>query len=83
MDKSKSDNSAKNPTNKNKVGELFPSASLEEYAAKSRGDKDNNDGDDMDKINDEDDGVDGKTEDSDLDDDDVDCVEDAERLCNW
>ncbi|KAH9676811.1 hypothetical protein KPL70_019288 [Citrus sinensis] len=83
MDKGKSENSAKNPANKNKVGELFPSASLEEYAAKSRGDKDNNNGDNMDKINDEDDGVDGETGVSDLDDDDDDYVEDAEQVCNW
>ncbi|ESR44561.1 hypothetical protein CICLE_v10012686mg [Citrus x clementina] len=83
MDKGKSENSAKNPANKNKVGELFPSASLEEYAAKSRGDKDNNNGDNMDKINDEDDGVDSETGVSDLDDDDDDYVEDAEQVCNW
>lgn len=38
MNKGKIKSSEKNVTNEgNKVGDLFPSASLEEYAAKSRG----------------------------------------------
>ncbi|KAJ4707261.1 Small acidic-like protein [Melia azedarach] len=76
MDKGKSNNSVRDPTNKNKVGDLFPAASLEEYAAKGRRDKDNNDGDDdgdgvgddNNKTNDEDDDVDDEAGDGELDD---------------
>lgn len=54
MNKDKSKSSAKTPTDKDdKVGELFPTASLEEYAEQSRndnGDEDEDDNDDEDLI---------------------------------
>lgn len=98
MDKGKSNDSEKTLTNKNKVGELFPAASLDEYAAKSRGYKgsNDNDGDGIDEINDkddnfvdenddvddEDDDVEDEAGDSDLDKEDQDYVEDGDRICN-
>ncbi|KAK0605288.1 hypothetical protein LWI29_025057 [Acer saccharum] len=46
MNKAKFNNPAKTPSDQgNKVGDIFPYASLEEYAAKSRGNKGNNDED--------------------------------------
>ncbi|KAJ0043757.1 hypothetical protein Pint_18978 [Pistacia integerrima] len=87
MDKCKSNDSEKTPANKNKVGELFPTASLDEYAAKSRGYKgsNDNDGDGINEINDKDDNfVDDEDEasDSDLDKEGQDNVEDGDRTCN-
>lgn len=70
MEKGKSNDSEKAPTNKNKVGELFPAASLDEYAAKSRGYKGSNGNEDgIDEISDKDDNVDD-VDDEDEDEDD-------------
>ncbi|XP_031251799.1 pheromone-processing carboxypeptidase KEX1 isoform X2 [Pistacia vera] len=93
MDKGTSNDSEKTPANKNKVGELFPTASLDEYAAKSRGYKgsNDNDGDGINEINDKDDNfvdenddVDDEDEagDGDLDKEDQDNVEDGDRTFN-
>ncbi|KAK0584200.1 hypothetical protein LWI29_010926 [Acer saccharum] len=83
MNKAKSNSSAKTPSDQgNKVGDIFPDASLEEYAAKSRGDKGYND-EDIDN-----DDVDNETGDVDHEDEDEDEVEDedenedGDRVCD-
>ncbi|KAL5805766.1 hypothetical protein ACOSQ3_028665 [Xanthoceras sorbifolium] len=80
MNKAKSNNSAKTPSNQgNKVGELFPDASLEEYASKGRGHKDNND----DNIDDDvDNDVDDETGDGEVEYVDEDNVKDGDQVYN-
>lgn len=71
MNKSSSKSSSKTTTNKenDRVGEIFPSTSLEQYAKLGRKDDGNND-DPYDCGNDENDGQEDENEDSEIDEDD-------------
>lgn len=92
MNKGKSKSSAKTPTNEgNKVGDLFPSASLEEYAIRGKdhngsvnGHNDHDLGeDDDDEEDDDDDDENDEAEDGDKHEDvDEDTDEDGDTICN-